>query len=96
MWVSKISRGKWRCKKVEEQPYSSQKWLKEFILEKNRTREINWLVDIIGDSGKSIFTNIQELNPNMGFCRLSIDYNRSFKYLAAYDIKNYIEKLLRG
>ena len=28
----------------------------------------------------------------MGVCRLSIDYNRSFKYLAAYDIKNYIEK----
>ena len=60
--------------------------------EKNRIREINWLVDIVGNSGKSIFTDIQELNPNMGVCRLSIDYNRSFKYLAAYDIKNYIEK----
>lgn len=28
----------------------------------------------------------------MGVCRLSIDYNRSFKYLAAHDIKDYIEK----
>ena len=66
--------------------------MKEFILEKDRTREINWLVDIAGDSGKSIFTDLQELNPIMGVCRLSIDYNRSFKYLAAYDIKDYMEK----
>lgn len=28
----------------------------------------------------------------MGVCRLSIDYNRSFKYLAAHDIKDYMEK----
>ena len=28
----------------------------------------------------------------MGVCRLSIGYNRSFKYLAAYDIKKDIEK----
>ena len=66
--------------------------MKEFILEKDRTREINWLVDIAGDSGKSIFTDLQELNPSMGVCRLSIDYNRFFKYLAAHDIKDYIKK----
>lgn len=77
---------------MEYEPYSYQKWLKEFLLEKNRTRHITWLVDIVGNSGKSIFTDLQELNPIMGVCRLSIDYSRSFKYLAAYDIKNYMEK----
>ena len=64
----------------------------EKIKEDKKTRKIVWLCDMCGNTGKSIFTDIQELNPNMGVCRLSIDYNRSFKYLAAYDIKNYIEK----
>ena len=77
---------------MEDEPYSYQKWLKQFLLEKDRTRHITWLIDIAGNSGKSIFTDLQELNPIMGVCRLSIDYNRSFKYLAAYDIKNYMEK----
>ncbi len=77
---------------MEDEPYSYQKWLKQFLLEKDRTRHITWLIDIAGNSVKSIFTDLQELNPIMGVCRLSIDYNRSFKYLAAYDIKNYIEK----
>lgn len=66
---------------MEDEPYSYQKWLKQFLLEKDRTRHITWLIDIGGNSGKSIFTDLQELNPIMGVCRLSIDYNFSKDYL---------------
>lgn len=53
-----------------------------------------WITDIAGNSGKSLLIDVLEMDPTYGVCRLSIDYSRSFKYLAAIDIKTFIE--MRG
>lgn len=75
-----------------DQPYKYQTWLTNKIREKQKTRKILWIVDIAGNTGKSIFSDIVVEDPRNNTIMLSLDYYRSFKYSSASLIKDYIEK----
>lgn len=62
-----------------------------FVKESLSTRKILWLTCVSGCSGKSLLTDVLELDPTYGVCRLTLDYNRSFKFISAVDIKSYID-----
>ena len=75
-----------------DSPYGYQRWLITYVRESRRTRKVIWITDIAGNSGKSLMTDVLEMDPNLGVCRISLDYSRAFKYLAALDIKTYVEQ----
>jgi len=64
----------------------------EKIKEDKKTRQIVWLCDMCGNTGKSIFTDILEEHPKYECLTLMIDSYRSFKYTSARLISNYIDK----
>lgn len=53
---------------------------------------MKWIVDIVGDSGKSIFVDLLERKPELKVLRLTLDYYRSFKYQSAKDVSEYQKK----
>ena len=61
----------------------------ELIKERRRTRKVKWVVDITGNAGKSIYTDILECIPGMRVLRITLDYYRSFKYQTAKMISEY-------
>lgn len=66
--------------------------MKQYIKENRRTRAITWLVDIAGKTGKSLFADLLEIDPECGCIILQLDYYRAFKYSSALTISNYISK----
>ena len=62
------------------------------VRERNRTRQITWIVDLAGDAGKSIFTDILDVDPTLGCVLLNLDYYRSFRYSSALAISEHIKR----
>ena len=59
------------------------------VKEKRRTRRVKWVVDIFGNSGKSIFVDLLERMPGVNALRITLDYYRSFKYQSSKEISDY-------
>ncbi len=53
---------------------------------------MTWLCDIAGKTGKSLFTDMLEENPQYGCLVLILDSYRSFKYTSAKLISDYIDQ----
>lgn len=55
------------------------------------TRKITWIVDMAGNTGKSVLNDLLELDPSYNCILLPIDYSRSFKYIAVNLICEFID-----
>lgn len=58
------------------------------IKEDKKIRKINWLCDLWGNAGKSIFTDILKEHLQYRCLTLIIDSYRSFKYTSTKVISN--------
>jgi hypothetical protein len=79
-------------KNVHEYLFSYQKWLIQKLKENEKTRKILWIVDIEGNTGKSSFSDVLELDKRYNCLMLSLDHYRSFKYSSAKQILNFINE----
>lgn len=63
--------------------------MSSLIMERRKTRKLKWIIDISGNAGKSIYTDILERTPGIKALRLTLDYYRSFKFQSAKLISDY-------
>lgn len=74
-----------------DDPYSYQSWVIQRLKDINTTRKVTWIVDMAGNTGKSLFNDLLELDPQYGCISLPLDYHRSFKYQSAKLISNFVK-----
>lgn len=62
------------------------------IKEERPSRQIFWMVDMVGNTGKSTFADFLDLSYDLDVLLLTIDHYRSFKHTMASDIENFIKE----
>lgn len=81
-----------RFRRVLENPYSYQKWLLEFVKRTDCTRKLLWIVDVNGNSGKSIFSDCLDLDPRLNSLLVYLDYFRACRHGMAIDLTNFMDR----
>ena len=64
----------------------------EYVKCVKSTRKIQWIVDILGNSGKSTLTKYLCLDPVFNCLSVSVDYRRAFRHGLAKSLKAYIKE----
>jgi len=76
-----------------ESPFWYQDWAIAYIEEAKRTRCITWVIDLVGNTGKSLLVSALENDPRYGVLRIPVDSYDRFKFNACICIDRYKKEL---
>ena len=81
-----------KSKIILTNPYMYQRYVRALLSEGREGRYIYWFTDLLGNAGKSFFTNVLVRDPRTKAIFVSVDYDRSFKMNLAEEILKYISE----
>ena len=81
-----------KAKLILNLPYIYQRFVRALLDEPREGRFIYWFTDLLGNAGKSFFTNLLVRDPRTKAIFVSLDYDRSFKMNLAEEIFKYISE----
>ena len=78
-------------KLILETPYTYQKFVTALLKEDRVPRKIYWFVDMVGNTGKSLFCDVLLRSPWTKSVLVGLDHHRAFKMNLADGIADFIE-----